>query len=762
MNSFLRFLILLVLCMSALPAAATKRYWVASATGNWNATANWSATSGGAGGASAPATTADTAYFNGAGGKNGNCTINLTISIGRMFISGYTGTITQSSTFQVTCGTGGWEQTSGTFTGGSGSKSISVSGTSFGFTLSGGTFSQGAGAMTVGSGLRVQGGTFIGGTGTITSNAAMTISSGSFTSTSGDLEFVANLTISGGTFNHNNGTIKSVSSGQTVTSSVAGGVTFYNMTYAPTAAGAVMTIASTTPITIAKELLLAGTGNTKFNGGQLNITGDLRTTNIATGVPGTTVFYFTGNRKQKLTGSGTAGGGRLGPITIDKTNNDSALQLSGIISIQGQFIYAAGLVDASTFTSSVNCYGTMNLDGENASGGTLPFYKLIVKAAGNVTLTGNLNVRNNLGIDASSTLNANGKNITNGGNHSNNGGTFTAGSGTVTFDGDQVRVFSKTTGVETFSNVVINKTGGFLRLDTLINITTSLTLTNGHIRIRRNNYITFSDNATCTGGGIGTYIGGRVRKTGDDAFIFPLGDTLLPDSSAFHPLSITAPAVNTDQFAAEYFAKKPTVSLAKVDSLVWLDTLEYWTCQRLAGTSNVKATLGWNKNSPPASISSLRVANWNGTLWADMGQQALVVNHPTGNISASVNMNFISNLATLSLATSKTKYKGYATLTRKLDGNYYEASGNLFYFRFGDEYNDQNNQLQYRLYDASHTDWYPILLNNSSNRPITQFGDNRFSLDLYQSNNSALPAGYYVLEVIDEKNEIFYLRFRKN
>ncbi|MGL4598122.1 MAG: hypothetical protein ACRCYO_11355, partial [Bacteroidia bacterium] len=447
MNSFLRFVILLVLCLGALPAHAVKKYWFSSTNANWNVNGNWSLQPTTMVATTFPNSTAtDTAYFTGAASKNGNCTLTVVIGVRRVFINGYSGTIHHTTALTFTIANGGWEQTSGAFVGGAGQVSISVPASSFGFTLSGGTFTSGSALTTIDKGLRIQGGTFIGTTGGIKSSAAMTISSGTFTSTSGELEIVANMTISGGTFNHNNGTIKSTAATQTITSSVAGGVTFYNMTYAPTAAGAVMTIASTTPITISRQLLLAGTGNTKFNGGQLNITGDLTTTNLVTGVPGTTVFYFTGNRKQKLTGSGTAGGGRLGPITIAKTNSDSVLQLSGVISIQGQFIYTTGLVDASTFTSSVNCYGTMNLDGENTSGGTLPFYKLIVKATGNVVLTGNLNVRNALGIDASSTLNANGKNITNGGNHSNNGGTFTAGAGTVTFDGDQVRIFSKTTG----------------------------------------------------------------------------------------------------------------------------------------------------------------------------------------------------------------------------------------------------------------------------------------------------------------------------
>lgn len=69
-----------------------QRYWVSLAASNWDNTANWSATSGGAGGASVPGSS-DLVIFDGAGGRNGNCTIDIVPTVAGITVGGYTGTI---------------------------------------------------------------------------------------------------------------------------------------------------------------------------------------------------------------------------------------------------------------------------------------------------------------------------------------------------------------------------------------------------------------------------------------------------------------------------------------------------------------------------------------------------------------------------------------------------------------------------------------------------------------------------------------------
>lgn len=72
--------------------AMAQRYWIGTVPGVWNNTLNWSTTSGGPGGASVPGV-ADLVIFDGAGGSNGNCNLNIAPNVAGITINGYTGTI---------------------------------------------------------------------------------------------------------------------------------------------------------------------------------------------------------------------------------------------------------------------------------------------------------------------------------------------------------------------------------------------------------------------------------------------------------------------------------------------------------------------------------------------------------------------------------------------------------------------------------------------------------------------------------------------
>ncbi|MCL2306150.1 MAG: fibronectin type III domain-containing protein, partial [Planctomycetaceae bacterium] len=77
------------------------RYWVASATGNWNDTANWSATSGGTGGASVPGS-GDTAILSG----NATCLIDVITTVDTITTTGYNGDLVTRA--PLTCGKISW------------------------------------------------------------------------------------------------------------------------------------------------------------------------------------------------------------------------------------------------------------------------------------------------------------------------------------------------------------------------------------------------------------------------------------------------------------------------------------------------------------------------------------------------------------------------------------------------------------------------------------------------------------------------------
>lgn len=99
----------------------------------------------------------------------------------------------------------------------------------------------------------------------------------------------------------------------------------------------------------------------------------------------------------------------------------------------------------------------------------------------------------------------------------------------------------------------------------------------------------------------------------------------------------------------------------------------------------------------------------------------------------------------------KKKDKSYATLSRELDGGYYPLTGDTLCFRWDGVYNRGN--VIYKIYNSQNqslTETMPVL----ERRPL----DNLFDLDL---SGITLANGYYVLEVMTEKNERWVLRFKK-
>lgn len=99
-------------------------------------------------------------------------------------------------------------------------------------------------------------------------------------------------------------------------------------------------------------------------------------------------------------------------------------------------------------------------------------------------------------------------------------------------------------------------------------------------------------------------------------------------------------------------------------------------------------------------------------------------------------------------------------LKRELDGSYYYADLDVVRFRYVEEYNVDPNAiaLSYKVYDKNQQDVFAL---NSIQAPsvVRSYGDNRLELNL-KAHRSSIPAGFYVLEVTNAKQEKRYIRFR--
>lgn len=132
--------------------------------------------------------------------------------------------------------------------------------------------------------------------------------------------------------------------------------------------------------------------------------------------------------------------------------------------------------------------------------------------------------------------------------------------------------------------------------------------------------------------GEGGFIDGYIKKSGSDAFIFPVGD-----NGVFRPFSVSA-----DQTIGAYYGVDPAVAVTSnpaggdydvlpeggpfntanlASDLVTVSNSEYWD---INGASPSRITLSWNESSAVNALvtnrglSKLTIAGWDGARWVNL------------------------------------------------------------------------------------------------------------------------------------------------
>lgn len=102
----------------------------------------------------------------------------------------------------------------------------------------------------------------------------------------------------------------------------------------------------------------------------------------------------------------------------------------------------------------------------------------------------------------------------------------------------------------------------------------------------------------------------------------------------------------------------------------------------------------------------------------------------------------------------ETEIASCAHLKRKLDGVRYQCSDDRINFYYDEEYTGDNSTLSYNIYSS--LDRINPVLDSNSEIEVLNYGDNRYELNV-----SSLDSGAYILEVQNQKQEKFFLRFIK-
>jgi|JI10StandDraft_1071094.scaffolds.fasta_scaffold19357_2 hypothetical protein len=178
----------------------------------------------------------------------------------------------------------------------------------------------------------------------------------------------------------------------------------------------------------------------------------------------------------------------------------------------------------------------------------------------------------------------------------------------------------------------LNKDGGSINLNRSMTIDSSITFINGIINT--DSTITLKAAVNCSGASNLSFVDGPVKKIGNTAFVFPVGD-----EGNYYPLGITAPGLSTDAYTCSYKYSYHNESDSTDTLLSFIAKCAYWELGRMNGTSDVKVTLYWD--SLGCSIydtSGVTIANWDGTRWRNLGSEGIVGDLSSGCINSELNV----------------------------------------------------------------------------------------------------------------------------
>jgi hypothetical protein len=334
----------------------------------------------------------------------------------------------------------------------------------------------------------------------------------------------------------------------------------------------------------------------------------------------------------------------IGPIGGFTNTGNGTIDLAGTIDLEGSwtndgvtqaFIYAP-LTDGTVRFSGPNF---QLIDGTNST----TFENLTInKTGGNVTFNvNNTAVAGNF-FNQASTFITNNFNMSCAGNWTNTG-TFTAGSGNVTLNGNNTQ--SVASGVSPFYNITFNNTSvgaNNLNVTEPMTINGNSTFTDGIVYYSGTGSLTYNNGATSNQGATGSFVNGLITKNGTNAFIFPTGDVVLPDV-VWAPIEITAPAANSTITSEYFFTSSPNnwnlVDMCNPALLDHTSGVEYWQLNRTFGAGAYPdVTLYWKDavRSGITNLPDLVVAHYEPcpvtNKWVSLGGVAVNDGGGTGHI----------------------------------------------------------------------------------------------------------------------------------
>jgi len=199
-----------------------------------------------------------------------------------------------------------------------------------------------------------------------------------------------------------------------------------------------------------------------------------------------------------------------------------------------------------------------------------------------------------------------------------NDGTFSAGNGTVVFNGSSQQAIlagGSAFNNVTFSNTTVGTTDINIREPMIINGVALFA--NGVVYYTGTGSLLFGSSATSNYGAVNSYVDGIVSKAGSSSFIFPIGEGVV-----WAPIGIAAPSASAT-ISADYNFTAAELNwsasyMCDESQMQYTSGVEHWNLTTSGPTPAV--TLYWfdGSRSGIADLSDLAVAHFNGTCWEYM------------------------------------------------------------------------------------------------------------------------------------------------
>ncbi|OQP61868.1 hypothetical protein A3860_30855 [Niastella vici] len=214
------------------------------------------------------------------------------------------------------------------------------------------------------------------------------------------------------------------------------------------------------------------------------------------------------------------------------------------------------------------------------------------------------------------------------GDVSNDQAAMTAGSGILYLNGSAAQALNGAQSLKTYQLVTNNANG--ITLNNNLSVADVHTFTSGMIVTSLTpNYLIYEAGASYTGDADTRHVNGWVKKFGNTAFSFPVGN-----NSYERPVTVGSLSA-TSELNCLYRSATPNTGSVQAPILL-VDANEYWEINKISG-GTAQVTLNWDNTKvafPPYTLADIRATYYNGSSWINENGTASGTVTTTGSITS--------------------------------------------------------------------------------------------------------------------------------